>query len=197
MCFFMADQQTIRDFIAGDAKAFERLFHEYARSMQLTALALCPDINVAEDAVQESFVYLWEHRREIRPELSVGSYLHTCVRHYVLNHLRHEHIRREREEDIRRELEWTARNSEDEEVFEARLQAVRRMVDTLPDSCRKIFVMAVVEGWGYAATASELGVSVNTVKAQVKIAYKKLKDGLRDHPGEACLAVLLWLCEQG
>lgn len=193
----MADQQTIRDFIAGDTKAFERLFREYARSMQLTALGICPDTDVAEDAVQESFVYLWEHRGDIRPDLSVENYLHTCVRHYVLNHLRHEHIRREREEDIRREMEWTARHSEDEAEFEFRLQAVRQMVETLPESCRKIFVMAVVEGWGYAATASELGLSVNTVKSQVKIAYRKLKSNLREHPGGACLALLMWLCERG
>ncbi len=125
------------------------------------------------------------------------NYLHTCVRHYVLNHLRHEHIRREREEDIRREMEWTARHSEDEAEFEFRLQAVRQMVEALPESCRKIFVMAVVDGWGYAATASELGLSVNTVKSQVKIAYRKLKSNLREHPGGACLALLMWLCERG
>ena len=37
------------------------------------------------------------------------------------------------------------------------------------------FVMAVIEGTGYAETASKLNVSVNTVKSQVKIAYRKLK----------------------
>ena len=88
-------------------------------------------------------------------------------------------------------------HSEDEAEFEFRLQAVRQMVETLPESCRKIFVMAVVEGWGYAATASELGLSVNTVKSQVKIAYRKLKSNLREHPGGACLALLMWLCERG
>ena len=35
--------------------------------------------------------------------------------------------------------------------------------------------MAVIEGTGYAETASKLNVSVNTVKSQVKIAYRKLK----------------------
>ena len=34
----MLDQITINKFIAGDVKAFERLFRKYARSMQLVAL---------------------------------------------------------------------------------------------------------------------------------------------------------------
>ena len=36
----MLDQITINKFIAGDVKAFERLFRKYARSMQLVALGL-------------------------------------------------------------------------------------------------------------------------------------------------------------
>ena len=51
----MLDQITINKFIAGDVKAFERLFRKYARSMQLVALGLYRDTAVAEDAVQESF----------------------------------------------------------------------------------------------------------------------------------------------
>ena len=39
----MLDQITINKFIAGDVKAFERLFRKYARSMQLVALGLYRD----------------------------------------------------------------------------------------------------------------------------------------------------------
>jgi len=66
----MLDQITINKFIAGDVKAFERLFRKYARSMQLVALGLYRDTAVAEDAVQESFVYLWNHRKEMKPEMA-------------------------------------------------------------------------------------------------------------------------------
>lgn len=43
----MLDQITINKFIAGDVKAFERLFRKYARSMQLVALGLYRDTAVA------------------------------------------------------------------------------------------------------------------------------------------------------
>ena len=89
----MLDQITINKFIAGDVKAFERLFRKYARSMQLVALGLYRDTAVAEDAVQESFVYLWNHRKEMKPDIAIEGYLYSCVRHYVLNYIRHQNIR--------------------------------------------------------------------------------------------------------
>ena len=71
----MLDQITINKFIAGDVKAFERLFRKYARSMQLVALGLYRDTAVAEDAVQESFVYLWNHRKDIRQTMRNMSFI--------------------------------------------------------------------------------------------------------------------------
>ena len=81
----MLDQITINKFIAGDVKAFERLFRKYARSMQLVALGLYRDTAVAEDAVQESFVYLWNHRKEMKPDIAIEGYLYSaalCVELY-------------------------------------------------------------------------------------------------------------------
>ena len=67
---------------------------------------------------------------------------------------------------------WADYKSED---LAEKVENVRELLLSLPENCRKIFVMAVIEGTGYAETASKLNVSVNTVKSQVKIAYRKLK----------------------
>ena len=152
----MLDQITINKFIAGDVKAFERLFRKYARSMQLVALGLYRDTAVAEDAVQESFVYLWNHRKEMKPDIAIEGYLYSCVRHYVL-------------------------------------LTIKKVIDALPEGCRKIFVMSVIEGMSYTDTAKELGVSVNTVKSQVKIAYKKLKNTVQKSPDNMYLTILFLL----
>ena len=169
----MLDQITINKFIAGDVKAFERLFRKYARSMQLVALGLYRDTAVAEDAVQESFVYLWNHRKEMKPDIAIEGYLYSCVRHYVLNYIRHQNIRIRQEKEIVREQEWLAGLTYDEIDVDAKLLTIKKVIDALPEGCRKIFVMSVIEGMSYTDTAKELGGAVNTVKSQVKIAYKK------------------------
>ena len=114
---------------SGDTAAFERVFQYYSRSMFYVAMGLVEDRQIAEDAVQESFM----------------------IREYKF---------------------WADYKSED---LAEKVENVRELLLSLPENCRKIFVMAVIEGTGYAETASKLNVSVNTVKSQVKIAYRKLK----------------------
>lgn len=189
----MLDQITINKFIAGDVKAFECLFRKYARGLQLVALGLYQDITVAEDAVQESFMYLWNHREEMAPDMAIDSYLCSSVRHYVLNYIRHQNIRIKREKEIVREQEWLARLTYDETDIDAKLLIIKNVIDTLPEGCRKIFVMSVIEGMSYIDTAKELGVSVNTVKTQVKIAYKKLKNTVQKSPDNMYLTILFLL----
>ena len=79
-----------------------------------------------------------------------------------------------------REQEWLAGLTYDEIDVDAKLLTIKKVIDALPEGCRKIFVMSVIEGMSYTDTAKELGVSVNTVKSQVKIAYKKLKIRFRN-----------------
>ena len=53
--------------------------------------------------------------------------------------------------------------------------------------------MSVIEGMSYTDTAKELGVSVNTVKSQGKIAYKKLKNTVQKSPDNMYLTILFLL----
>lgn len=181
----------IKKLIAGDVGTFEQVYRKFSRSMYLTAIGLHQDAQVAEDAVQESFVYLWNHRRQVNAELSIEGYLHTSVRHYVLNYIRHRKVFQNREEDIAREQQFL--NEPDEEDLTSKIVSIRQVLDTLPESCRKIFVMSVIEGMSYADTADHLGISVNTVKSQVKIAYRKIKNEIHDHPDHSTLTFLLLL----
>ena len=50
---------------SGDTAAFERVFQYYSRSMFYVAMGLVEDRQIAEDAVQESFINLWAHRDRI------------------------------------------------------------------------------------------------------------------------------------
>lgn len=43
---------------SGDTAAFERVFQYYSRSMFYVAMGLVEDRQIAEDAVQESFINL-------------------------------------------------------------------------------------------------------------------------------------------
>ena len=158
---------------SGDTAAFERLFQYYSRSMFYVAMGLVEDRQIAEDAVQERFINLWAHREQINPDYDLQYYLNQSVRNYIYKYFRHCRVREKHAEALIREYKfWADYKSED---LAEKVENVRELLLSLPENCRKIFVMAVIEGTGYAETASKLNVSVNTVKSQVKIAYRKLK----------------------
>ena len=54
-------------------------------------------------------------------------------------------------------------------------------LNKLPERCRQIFVMSKLEGKKQKQIAEELGLSVNTVEVQMGIAYKKLREELKDY----------------
>lgn len=173
------NEETLR-LIAGDRTIFEQLFRRYSRGMFFVAMGLANDRAIAEDAVQESFVYLWSHRQQIDPSYEILYYLRKSVKNYVLNYLRHQKVHEKHEFAIIREQEFLAQADAD---ITEQVESVRKMINTLPEGCRKIFVMSVIEGMSYADTAQILDVSVNTVKSQVKIAYRKIKESLDEDSG--------------
>ena len=69
----------------------------------------------------------------------------------------------------------TEKKEYDEEELEQLRIRLRIFIDSLPEKCREIFILACIDGLKYREVAERLGVSVNTVKTQVKNAYTKLR----------------------
>lgn len=161
----------------GDSDAFEYFFKTYIDSLYAYALGFCQDVEFAEDVVQEVFVRFWTMREKISYSDSIYGYLQRSVRNICINQQVHAKV----EEKYRQEILST-----EEEVFDwenlDELEELRRQlleaIDRLPEKCREIFVLSCVEGLKYAEVCDKLGVSINTVKTQVRFAYKKLRDDL-------------------
>ena len=54
-------------------------------------------------------------------------------------------------------------------------------INSLPDACREIFILSRNEDLKYDNIAGKLGISVNTVKSQMKIALTRLRENLKDY----------------
>ena len=156
----------------GNTAVFKQLFQTYSRSLFFIAMNIVNNRQVAEDAVQETFVYIWTHRDQLNETFSLENYLIRSVKNYALNYLRHKSVETTHEEEIAREHDFWNLTEED---MTHKIRQIREVIDSLPKQCQKIFLMTVLEEKSYSETAEELNISVNTVKTQVKIAYKKIK----------------------
>ena len=59
-------------------------------------------------------------------------------------------------------------------------EMIERALAVLPDRCREIFVLSKIEGKKQKEIAEELNVSVKTIESQITIAYKKLREELKN-----------------
>ena len=59
-------------------------------------------------------------------------------------------------------------------------EMIERALAVLPDRCREIFVLSKIECKKQIEIAEELNVSVKTIESQITIAYKKLREELKN-----------------
>ena len=66
-------------------------------------------------------------------------------------------------------------------------------IDRLPEKCRQIFMMSCVDGLKYREIASRMDISENTVKTQIKLAYKKLREDINISGEDLSIFIILLL----
>jgi RNA polymerase sigma-70 factor (ECF subfamily) len=71
----------------------------------------------------------------------------------------------------------------DEQVFsDTEIETViANAIQSLPEKCRRIFIMNKIEGKKQRIIANELNLSIHTIESQMAIAYRKLKEILKDY----------------
>lgn len=159
----------------GDWAAFALFFKAYTEPLYLYALAFVKDRAVAEDVVQDAFIYLWTNRARIGYRGSVYAYLLQSVKNACLNYKTHLGV----EEKYRQVAANPHEEDEPDTEWEEVRQKVLQAVDRLPPKCREIFILGTVEGMKYNEIAEKLDISVNTVKTQMKYAYRKVRNQVK------------------
>lgn len=129
---------------------------------------------VAEEIVQEVFLYIWERHERIDGTTPPRAYLYRAARNAALNKLRRQ----------RQETAWVDEAAADVvESFVPRdpvehdelVRVVQQAIEQLPERCRLIYTMSRQENLTYVEIAEALGLSVKTVETQMSRAFRMLR----------------------
>jgi RNA polymerase sigma-70 factor (family 1) len=156
---------------------FKSLFEaEYPRLCRY-AYTYMQDMQQAEDVVQDTFVKIWEQKRELIGAPNIRFYLVTAVRNNCISVLRKAKTQ---------QLVFTeeAPEPEPEPAFTVEIAAeedtqVKRIADALnllPPKCREIFLMIKLHGMSYKEAAATLELSVKTIENQMGKAIRILRE---------------------
>lgn len=156
---------------------FESLFHEHYKSLCRFATGMLKSAEDAEEIVQDVFVKCWEKRESIEAG-SWKSYLYRAVYNAALNAIKHQKVR------MAYAQEAAATEQEHQGSFEENFHAnelgqkVEQAIATLPEQCRKVFVMSRFEEKKYKDIAAEMNISIKTVENQMGKALRVLREHL-------------------
>jgi RNA polymerase sigma-70 factor (ECF subfamily) len=182
----------VQRMIEGDRKAFRYFFEKYYAELCNFVNIYVHDTNLAEEIVQDIFVYFWEKRGSLRLTHSVRSYLFSASKYRSLKEIRDQNTRQRILKGIRiDDLDDQASQDEfffDTEQFRSILNAA---VEDLPPKCKEIFLLCKVKNLSHKEIAERLNISVKTVENQITIALKKLREYLAPYKKEIFLLFLI------
>ena len=168
---------------------FEKIYVSHYSRMKRFAQEYVIREEDAENIVQDVFVDLWEQNLLLVKHTKLFAYLFTALKNRCIDFLRHktvvQHTAVKMQDDYTKALQMKFQSLEafDEQLFaEPDIETIiQNAIENLPDKCREIFILNKIEGKKQKVIAQELNISINTVENQMAIAYKKLKEILKDH----------------
>ncbi len=173
-------QDQFRAVKRGDLSAFESVFRHYYQDIYRQALRIVGTREVAEELVQDLFVHLWENRRKLVVPSSPKAYLFTAIRNRSFTYLKSRMARSSADLPLDSAFDAAIPPASHQEEAELQ-QLIRHGINELPEKCRIIFQLSREMGMSYGEIARELDVSRETVKSQIQIALKKLRQFLGNH----------------
>lgn len=150
----------------------------------------------AENIIQDVFLHLYERRDLMDAYTNLTAYLFTSIKNRCLDYLCKWVLEQETAQGVQDEFEMELRMKYDSlEIFNTQFsdetdigELLDNALQKLPERCRNIFIMNKLEGKKQKEIAEELNLSINTVESQMGIAYKKLREELKD-----CLPLFIFL----
>jgi RNA polymerase sigma factor (sigma-70 family) len=169
-----AESALIASCLRGNRSAQRQLYDRYCDAMYNVCYRMLGNIAEAEDALQESFVDVFDKLESFREESSLGAWIKRIVINHCLNVLKKRRIRFD-------ELTDQAVNVIDDvqvedDTAQHEVTKVKRAIMALPDGYRQVLTLYLIEGYDHAEIASILGIQETGSKSQFSRAKARLRE---------------------
>lgn len=160
----------------GDAASYKILAEEHLRSIVNYSYRLLTDRSEAEDVAQETFLRLWTHASEWRPQSRLSAWLHRVAHNLCVDRLR-----RRVEQNAEGIERFQATDRPSSLVARKQLaQVVENALAELPERQRAAISLVHYQGLSNIEAAQVLDVSVDALESLLARARATLRKNLAD-----------------
>jgi len=159
-------------------RALEAIYRKHKQGLFTLALAVTGRADLAEDAVQEAFLHLWNSSRSARAGDLVG-YVFAAVRNAAIDQLRKRPFAAEAPASI---FDGSAVGPEAAADRAEQFRLACRAVEALPAEQREAVVLRIYAGLTFRQAAEALGEPLATVASRYRRALETIRAQLREIP---------------
>jgi RNA polymerase sigma-70 factor (family 1) len=159
----------------GDEAAFASLFYAYKDKLLGFAFSFTHSEERAEDVVQEVFLKIWQSREKIAEVDNFNAFVYRIAQNYAIDELR-----RFSKETLSLSSHFTADevvvNGPVEDLLNKEIrQKIDEAVSQLPPQQKIIYTLHNEDGFKYEEIASQLDLSVSTIRNHMSQAMRNIR----------------------
>jgi len=172
------DYELLMQLKDGNEKAFSIVFETYHRYLYVLAFRYLMSDSYAEDAVQYTFMRLWERKENFDYKTGIKNLLFTILKNYILNEIRHNNL------VIQKNYELAQFTEDMETDFLHKLEDADfrshfyKLIDQLAPQKRGVCLLKIQQGMSNQEVADAMHISVPTVKSHYTQVIKLLRSQL-------------------
>ena len=162
---------------AGNQAAFSLLVRLFQKKVFLLALSILRNREDALDAVQETFMKVYQSLNSFEEERNFENWLLRIAKNVAIDHYRRQRSKGRSEQEtlpLESVEPWLAATNENPRKTEMK-RLIEAVLDELAERQRLVFVLRHFQGFSYEEVASTLGIAVGTVKSLHFKALERLK----------------------
>ena len=160
--------------LANDQRAQYAIYKKYVGAMFHTVVRMIGNREDAEDVTQEVFTKVFQKLESFRGDSTLGAWIKRVTVNTSLNF-----IRKKKKlffEEIDERITAIEQIEVDEEEWALNMRNIHEAIKKLPDGCRMVFNLYMLEGYKHAEVANMLGITESTSKTQYKRAKRLIKE---------------------
>ena len=162
----------------GDKPAFNEIYKRYNGLLLNHACKKLEDIEQAKDLVQETFIMLWNKRQQLVPTANLAGFLVVSLRNKIFDQMSHSKVAAKYLGSLQEFLNKGEAQTDHRLRQNQLWDIIHAEIMELPPKMREVFLMSRTSSMSHKEIASQLQISEETVKAQVKSALKILRKKL-------------------
>lgn len=183
----LSDIEIIEKVLNGEKEIYELIMRRYNQRMFRVARAIVKDDDAAEDAVQDAYIKAYLHLQNFKGNAAFSTWLTKILINDAIakNNYRNKIIYLDPVPSENNEAEFyttesssNMKNPEQHAINNELSAHLEKVIDSLPDKYRVVYIMREIENMSTIDTADILNLSESNVKVRLNRAKEMLREKL-------------------